>query len=546
MRKYGVAATFDFPVYNPDGVDLDTDWVPANADCELIKDGGASTAITATAVDEGVTYSIALNATEMQCARGVIKVQDAATKVILDIVMTFDTYGDVSAQHAFDLDSTAPISDVHSRLVVIETAADSDQAQTEASIDSDQVQNDNFVSDIHSRLVVMETAMDSDQAQTEASIDSDQLLDITAVSNVHSRLVVMEAAMDSDQAQTEASIDSDQVINDTIAAAITSNLVIIASDTLAIEASSPVLFQGTADSGSTTTLVDAALTEGDTDYWVGNMVEFTNGNIDGQVREITGFNFTTNTITFSPVTTQAVLTHTYNILAGVAASGMTAAQASDLALTEVQNSNIHSRLVVMETAADSDQAQTEASIDSDQVQNDNFVSDIHSRLVVIEAAIDSDQAQTEASIDSDQLVDATATSNIHSRLVVMEAAMDSDQAQTEASIDSDQVINDTIATAITSNLVIIASDTVVIESQTTVMENGLVTGACEGTPTTTVIQTNLAEITDDHYIGRIVVFTSGNALGEASDITDYAGATGTLTVTVMTTAPANTDTFTIY
>ena len=106
MRKYGVGTTFDFSVYDIDGVDLDINWVPANADCELIKDGGTSTAIDATAVDEGVTYSITLTATEMQCARGVIKVQDAATKVILDIVMTFDTYGDPSAQHAFDLDAS--------------------------------------------------------------------------------------------------------------------------------------------------------------------------------------------------------------------------------------------------------------------------------------------------------------------------------------------------------------------------------------------------------------------------------------------------------
>jgi hypothetical protein len=104
MRKYGVETTFNFAVYNPDGVDLDTDWVPAVADCEIMKDEGTSTQCTNTAVDEGVTYSITLTATEMQCARGVIKIQDAATKVILDIVMTFDTYGHASAQHAIDLD----------------------------------------------------------------------------------------------------------------------------------------------------------------------------------------------------------------------------------------------------------------------------------------------------------------------------------------------------------------------------------------------------------------------------------------------------------
>jgi hypothetical protein len=74
---------------------------------------------------------------------------------------------------------------------------------------------------------------------------------------------------------------------------------------------------------------------------------------------------------------------------------------------------------------------------------------------------------------------------------------------------------------------------------------GIVPGACEGTPSTTVIQTDLAEATDDHYIGRVIVFTSGNAAGEATDITDYTGLTGTVTVTALTTAPAASDTFVI-
>jgi uncharacterized glyoxalase superfamily protein PhnB len=68
-------------------------------------------------------------------------------------------------------------------------------------------------------------------------------------------------------------------------------------------------------------------------------------------------------------------------------------------------------------------------------------------------------------------------------------------------------------------------------------------GACEGTPSTTVIQTDLAETQDDIYIGRVVIFTSGNARGEATDITDYTGATGTLTVTALSNAPSAADTF---
>jgi len=68
-------------------------------------------------------------------------------------------------------------------------------------------------------------------------------------------------------------------------------------------------------------------------------------------------------------------------------------------------------------------------------------------------------------------------------------------------------------------------------------------GAAEGTPSTTVIQTDLAETQDDIYIGRTVIFTSGNARGEATDITDYTGSTGTITVTALANAPAAADTF---
>ncbi len=70
---------------------------------------------------------------------------------------------------------------------------------------------------------------------------------------------------------------------------------------------------GTADSGSTTTMVDAARTEGDNDYWKGALILFTSGTIAGQSRLITGFVAGTDTITFAPATTQAVSTETYEI-----------------------------------------------------------------------------------------------------------------------------------------------------------------------------------------------------------------------------------------
>lgn len=73
----------------------------------------------------------------------------------------------------------------------------------------------------------------------------------------------------------------------------------------------------------------------------------------------------------------------------------------------------------------------------------------------------------------------------------------------------------------------------------------IVSGAAEATPSTTVIQTDLAETQDDIYIGRSVIFTSGAAAGEMTEITDYTGSTGTLTVTALANAPSASDTFII-
>jgi hypothetical protein len=73
-------------------------------------------------------------------------------------------------------------------------------------------------------------------------------------------------------------------------------------------------FSGTSDSGTTTTMVDAARTEADSDYFKGSWIHFTSGTISGQTRRITSFDPATDTITFSPATTQAVSTQTYQII----------------------------------------------------------------------------------------------------------------------------------------------------------------------------------------------------------------------------------------
>jgi hypothetical protein len=72
-------------------------------------------------------------------------------------------------------------------------------------------------------------------------------------------------------------------------------------------------------------------------------------------------------------------------------------------------------------------------------------------------------------------------------------------------------------------------------------------GACTGTPTTTSTDTDLTGYSDDQLIGRTVIFTSGNAEGEATDIKDYTNTGGVLDFTgaALAVAPASGDTFVI-
>lgn len=74
----------------------------------------------------------------------------------------------------------------------------------------------------------------------------------------------------------------------------------------------------------------------------------------------------------------------------------------------------------------------------------------------------------------------------------------------------------------------------------------IIVGAAEsGTLSVTQMTTDLAEATNDHYNGRIIIFTSGDLIGQGTDITDYAGANGLLTFTAVTEIPGIGDTFVI-
>lgn len=78
------------------------------------------------------------------------------------------------------------------------------------------------------------------------------------------------------------------------------------------------------------------------------------------------------------------------------------------------------------------------------------------------------------------------------------------------------------------------------------LKSGIIYGAAAtGTLSTTQATSDLTGYADDQLIGRVLVVLTGDAAGEATDITDYANASGLLTFTALTTAMANGDTFKI-
>lgn len=111
-------------------------------------------------------------------------------------------------------------------------------------------------------------------------------------------------------------------------------------------------------------------------------------------------------------------------------------------------------------------------------------------------------------------------------------------------IDADAIAADAV-TEIQSGLATAAA-LATVDGIVDTLVSGVITGAAAtGTLSTTQATSNLTGYADDQLIGRVIIWLTGNCEGEATDITDYASASGLLTFTALTTAPGNGDTFKI-
>ena len=138
LRKYGVEAKVNFELYDLDGVDMNTGAASASGDINIMRDEAAEEQLDADAfVDEGTGYSLVLSAAEMNAARVIVYIIDqTGPKDWLDKAIIVETYGNASAQHAFDLDtaSVAQSADNETRLATIEAYLDTEIAAIVAAV----------------------------------------------------------------------------------------------------------------------------------------------------------------------------------------------------------------------------------------------------------------------------------------------------------------------------------------------------------------------------------------------------------------------------
>ena len=312
------------------------------------------------------------------------------------------------------------------------------------------------------------------------------------------------------------------------------------------------LTAGISDSGTTTTMVDAARTEADTDYWKGSWIRFTSGNISGQVRLITGFTPATDTITFAPATTQAVATQTYEILP---------ANRIDLGqwLGSTPNALVSSRVDVSVGAMATD-VLTAASLNADAVTEiqaglataaaldavDNFVD------TEIAAIITTLGTPAGASISADILVIDNLVDDLESR-VGTPSNLGSGATVAANLVDIEGQTDDigTAGAGLTAIPWNVAWDAEVqSEVDDAIVARNLdklviVSGTADSGSTTTMVDAARTEADADYWKGRLLLFTSGNISGQCAIITDFVVATDTFTFAPPLTQAVATQTYVI-
>jgi hypothetical protein len=289
---------------------------------------------------------------------------------------------------------------------------------------------------------------------------------------------------------------------------------------------------------ATSITLDATASATD-DTYNGSVIIISAGTGAGQARIITAYNGTTKVATTTPAwVTTPNTTSVYKILPVgrtiVETFTDNAITAAALATDAVQE---------IRTEIDSNSTQLAAIVaDTNELQTDDVPGLIAALPTAAEnrAEMDSNSTQLAAIVaDTNELQTddyPTSIAAVQTTVDAIETDTQDIQSRLPAALVTGRMSSDAVAISGSTD----AADK--LEASAETMETG---AAAAGTLSTTQMTTNLTEATDDHYNGRIIVWTSGVLLRQATDITDYDGTNKLLTFTAVTEAPTATDTFVI-
>lgn len=382
-------------------------------------------------------------------------------------------------------------------------------------------------------------------ATLDAAVDSDSVLYLADHDKTQSDILLVDAAIDSDQvialsdiAAVSTKIDSDALLTDADHDKTQSDIALVAGDASAANQAS--ILSDIADL-STKVASDNLLTQSDLSDIISELVV-----LDAAIDSDSVLYLADHDKTQSDVLLVSDKADSDQVISLSDIAALSTKADSDQALSLADHDKTQSDISDLSAKVTSDAILAET--DHDKTQSD---------IALVDAAIDSDSLiqglamiAAGSKANSDQVISLSDIAAISTKLDSDTVLADTDHDKTQSDVlllsdkaDSDQTLGVVLATGQTA-----AWASRLEESAGQIIEATVDTVVNTHTPTTTVFQADdITEATADHYNGRRVHFTSGVLDGQATDITDYelVGGIGQFTVTALTEAPANNDTFVI-
>ena len=191
---------------------------------------------------------------------------------------------------------------------------------------------------------------------------------------------------------------------------------------------------------------------------------------------------------------------------------------------------------------DSSGRETVGAIASDAINAAAIASDAGTELAT---AVWASGTRTLTALDEDSTtLDLDAT--IRAAVGLASADLDTQLAALPTAAENATAVSSELGTGSGLTALATAAALAVVDENVDDLKSGIIYGAAAtGTLSTTQATSDLSGYADDQLIGRVIIWLSGACEGEATDITDYASASGLLTFTALAATPGNGDTFKI-